>query len=390
MKVLFINGVFPVISQTFVLDHIKGFIEAGAKVQVLARKKSSFKFEKNIEQCDKGLIYIKPFNSNVFLRCLIGFSKRPVSSSYLLSLRLRKKVHMQTLTAYLQLKEEPDIMITHFGNNYPISTQLKKYILKDAINIVVFHGHDVTSYIEKNGWNKYRKVEDYIDYAICVNKHFAESIKQNTNIKNVKCLYLGTDLPEVVRVDHNQNEVQILFVGRLVEKKGLVYLLLACKLLMDRGFDFKLHIVGDGPLKNDIQSEIMASGIDENTVLYGAKDHNFIMDLMAKCDIFVLPSITAENKDSEGLPVVLMEAMNAGMIVVSTYHSGIPELVKDGENGFLIREGDFIELSRLIRLASEMSDNEKSKMIMAAKELVRMQHDKTIQVNKLIDLVQKA
>ncbi|WP_230658214.1 glycosyltransferase [Psychrobacter sp. I-STPA10] len=389
MNVLFINGVFPVLSQTFVLDHIKGFKESGAKVQVLARKKTNFQFESAVPEIEEKLLYIKPVNKKLILRCIKGFIKRPRKSLMLIALRLNKKIHLQTLITYLQLESEPDVMITHFGNNYPISTQLKKYVLKSAKNIIIFHGHDITSYIYKNGWKKYRQVDAYIDYAICVNKKFAETLRKNTNIKNIECIYLGTNLPIQTRLSHYQDIPQLLFVGRMVEKKGLIYLILACKILKDKGVKFRLHIVGDGPLKKDIENEIRAIGLLDQVVIYGAQQHSFIIDLMNKCDIFVLPSIVASNMDSEGLPVVLMEAMNAGMIVVSTYHSGIPELVTNNINGFLVKEGDFIELANTIKKAFNLDDSSKYEIIKNAKDKVQNQHNKNIQVQKLISLVGK-
>lgn len=388
MRVLFINGVFPVLSQTFVLDHIKGFLESESNVEVLARKKSGFQFEDSIPECDDNMLYIKPVNTKLFYRCIKGYIKRPLKSTRLVSLRLQKKIHAQTLIAYLQLQDEPDVMITHFGNNYAISTQLKRYALPNAVNVIIFHGHDVTSYIEKNGWNNYRKVEKYIDYALCVNNHFADLLKKNTNIKDVRCLYLGTNLPEIKRKSHRQKVPQLLFVGRLVEKKGLIYLILACKVLRSKGVSFKLHIIGDGPLRTKLQNEVIQAELTDYVVFYGAQQHNFILDMMSKCDIFVLPSVVAENKDSEGLPVVIMEAMNAGMLVISTYHSGIPELVQDGINGFLVREGDFVNLAKVIEKAFNLKVTTKEALTNQAKKDVEAQHSKLNQVQELITLVE--
>lgn len=387
MKTLFINGIFPALSQTFVHDHVKGLIEAGSDVEVLALRKTDFIFENSVKECAEDLVYYKPYDLKLIKRCVIGFLRRPLLSYKALFLRVQKKIHLQTLISFLQLRNKPDIIITHFGNNYAVGTQLKKYLFKESKHIVIFHGHDVTSYVEMYGWERYRKVEQYIDHALCVNQKFATLLSENTKIKNVQCLYLGTNLPEINRYSHNQEEIQLLFVGRMVEKKGLLYLVLACNLLKQQGVKFKVHCVGDGTLKSNIQKQIIAADLEDNFVLYGAQQHSFVMDLMSRCDVFVLPSITAKNKDSEGLPVVIMEAMNAGLIVLSTYHSGIPELVTNEETGYLIEEGDFINLANAIKKIQLLSAEQKEDILMKAKEAVRNQHDKTQQVKKLVSIV---
>jgi len=125
-------------------------------------------------------------------------------------------------------------------------------------------------------------------------------------------------------------------VGRLVEKKGHEYSIRAIEKLVNCNFNVQLIIAGDGPLKNDLQNLVATLGIERNIQFCGSLVHSQIADLYRNSHIFILPSITADDGDMEGIPVVLMEAMAAGLPVVSTYHSGIPELIKDGQTGFLV------------------------------------------------------
>jgi colanic acid/amylovoran biosynthesis glycosyltransferase len=91
-------------------------------------------------------------------------------------------------------------------------------------------------------------------------------------------------------------------------------------------------------------------------VLHGARDESFVQQKMAEAHLFILPSITAANGDQEGTPVSLMEAQAAGLPVISTLHSGIPEVVLDGETGFLIPERDVELLSeKIMQLIEEPS-----------------------------------
>jgi colanic acid/amylovoran biosynthesis glycosyltransferase len=111
-------------------------------------------------------------------------------------------------------------------------------------------------------------------------------------------------------------------------------------------------IVGDGPLRSKLQQLIHDLNLESIVTLWGAQENSFVRRRMAEAHLFVLPSITASDGDQEGIPVSLMEAQASGLPVLSTRHSGIPELVIDGESGVLVPERDTqaltAGLSRLI------------------------------------------
>jgi colanic acid/amylovoran biosynthesis glycosyltransferase len=142
--------------------------------------------------------------------------------------------------------------------------------------------------------------------------------------------------------------IQILSVGRLLEKKGLHYLIDACKLLADRGLTFQCRIVGDGPLRDALQAHIDQIGLSERVVLLGALEQAQMVTLYQDSDIFVLPCVVASSGDRDGIPVVLMEAMACQLPVVTTPVAGIPELVQDGETGLLVGERDVAGLAHTL------------------------------------------
>ena len=84
---------------------------------------------------------------------------------------------------------------------------------------------------------------------------------------------------------------------------------------------------------------VKSLNLQDCVTFYGARQHSFVSDLLKSADIFLLPSKTASDGDMEGIPVSLMESMATGLITLSTYHSGIPELIEHGEDGFLVPEG---------------------------------------------------
>lgn len=138
----------------------------------------------------------------------------------------------------------------------------------------------------------------------------------------------------------------VLFVGRLDEVKGVTYLI---KAMAD--LDAKLVIVGDGPLRKSLEKQ--ADKYADKIEFLGAKSHKELPVIYASADIFVMPSITTKKGQKEGLGLVLLEAMASGLPVIGTNSGGIPELVKDGYNGFLIEEKNVRQLSSKVKVLLE-------------------------------------
>ncbi len=134
--------------------------------------------------------------------------------------------------------------------------------------------------------------------------------------------------------------IKLLTVARLVEKKGVEYGIRAVARILERYPEIRYEIAGDGPLKNDLRSLIADLNIEKNVKLLGWKEQDDIVELMTRADVLLAPSVTSRDGDQEGIPVVLMEALAQGVPVVSTLHSGIPELIEDGVSGFLVPERD--------------------------------------------------
>ncbi|MCD6416833.1 MAG: glycosyltransferase family 4 protein [Planctomycetes bacterium] len=132
-----------------------------------------------------------------------------------------------------------------------------------------------------------------------------------------------------------QGGFSILCVASFGEVKGHTYLIDACRALRERGVDFTCHLVGDGPLRQAITNQITATGLTDHFVLHGALPRQKVAQLLKEADAAVLTSVLTERGDREGIPVALMEAMAAGLPVVASDISGIPELVTHEETGLL-------------------------------------------------------
>src|SRR5581483_10677278 len=150
-----------------------------------------------------------------------------------------------------------------------------------------------------------------------------------------------------------KNLPRILSVGRLVAFKGFDCLIDACAELARHGLDFTCEIIGDGPLRGQLQSRIEKKNLSGRVQLLGALSQAAVLEMVAAADIFALASVIDAQGASDVFPTVIIEAMAAGRPVVSTRLAGIPEAVVDGETGLLVPPGDpaalATALERLIR-----------------------------------------
>jgi colanic acid/amylovoran biosynthesis glycosyltransferase len=153
--------------------------------------------------------------------------------------------------------------------------------------------------------------------------------------KDIHVVHCGID-PAESAPQHERParaEPEILCVGRLVHRKGQSLLIEACAALLQRGIAVRLTLVGDGPKRAELETLAEALGVRERVTFAGSVGHDDILPRFRAADVFCLPSF------SEGVPVVLMEAMAQSVPVVTTQVMGIPELVQDEHSGLLVAPG---------------------------------------------------
>jgi colanic acid/amylovoran biosynthesis glycosyltransferase len=216
--------------------------------------------------------------------------------------------------------------------------------------VVTLHGYDVTSQPRMSGprgvrhRRHLRATFNRASLIIAVSGHVRD-----------RAVELGAD-PAKVRVHHTGVPIpaaapdvpkrwDITFVGRFVEKKGIDDLIGAVGAIADPRP--RLLLVGDGPLLAAVRDRAAELGLD--ATFPGPQSPDAVRRLLAESKVFVSPSKTAANGESEGLPTTLLEAASVGVPVVSTFHSGIPEAVVDGETGLLSDPGDRVSLADNIK-----------------------------------------
>jgi glycosyltransferase involved in cell wall biosynthesis len=161
---------------------------------------------------------------------------------------------------------------------------------------------------------------------------------------------------------------QLVSVGRLTPAKGQVLLIQACAQLRDRGVPFHLTMVGDGPDRGRVETEIAKLQLQSQVSMTGSLTQAGVRAELARSDAFVLPSL------AEGIPVVLMEAMASYVPCISTPVNGIPELIEHGHTGLLATPGDVDSLVTQLTLLCTRADLRQS-MALAAYAKVTSQFD---------------
>ena len=181
-------------------------------------------------------------------------------------------------------------------------------------------------------------------------RQFLISLSKNPEL-DIRIVHYGLDPSQFVPAARSQNDhqIQIISVGRLVEKKGFAYLVEACGILVKKGIPFRCLIVGEGPDRS-IDRLINTNGLEDRVTLKGARNISEITELYHSSDIFALPCVIARSGDRDGMPNVLLEAMAMQLPVITTPVTGNPELVQDHVNGLLVPERDAAALAKALEI----------------------------------------
>ena len=174
---------------------------------------------------------------------------------------------------------------------------------------------------------------------------------------------------------------RLINIGRLSEQKGQLVLVEAAARLKEQGRDFEIVLVGDGPLRKEIETRIDQLGLASNIKLAGWLSGPQVRRELLDSRGLVLPSF------AEGLPVVIMESLALGRPVISTYVAGIPELVQSGQTGWLVPAGDVEQTAAAMEECLDAPIEHLERMGRAGAERVARDHDVSIEARKLLDLI---
>jgi glycosyltransferase involved in cell wall biosynthesis len=249
---------------------------------------------------------------------------------------------------------DPAIAHVHFGTDlvslWPMLDRLKIPIL------TTLHGYDINIHpdVWRRSWRASRKYpprlleisrDERVQFIAVSEAIKARAIEFGVPAGRVVVRYIGVDTDQFSpgSAPMEQRKPRILFVGRMVEKKGPHILIKAFAEVHRRVSDAELVMIGDGPLFESCRA--LADSLQAPVQFLAAVTHARVQEEMAQARVFCLPSITAESGDAEGLSIAIVEAQAAGVPVVTSARGGEGEAIEHGVTGYGFPEGDVDALS---------------------------------------------
>ncbi|MEO5325116.1 glycosyltransferase [Mesorhizobium sp. CC13] len=349
MKVCFVVDKFPSLSETFVLDQISGCLERGMEVGVVCNQ-TTFGREPNVDEARWRNL---PAGVARWWGPLAPL--RPHLRNW--SGRLWDKASTALDVALAGKLKKYDVIVAHFGNNGLRVARAMKRRRISAPLVTVFHGHDVGAPMHEGTLSRYRTVFEQGTLQMPVNGFFRDALIGAGAVPATAIVHhMGVKTEEIAfRPTERGDALALISVCRLTEKKGIEYALRALSHVWSQRPDLEwtYTVIGGGELLSDMKELAARLGIASRVDFLGPLPHAEVQRRLGEAHVFLLPSVKAGDGDLEGIPVALMEAMAAGLTVVSTFHSGIPELIEDGVSGLLTPERDVAALAEKLIWAAD-------------------------------------
>jgi glycosyltransferase involved in cell wall biosynthesis len=311
-----------------------------------------------------------------FIR-LMNYPRNPVA-------RLRMLVTAEKLNELYKLYGFPNVLhVGMFGE-----TALLTMIISRKIKVpytIMLHSSDFMM----KGKRRARYLKKVCQEAAAVitvsnfNKGYLTAL--GVDHEKLHVVKAGIDVERFKRKSNYKADNIILYVGRLVRFKGLEYLLHAAKILDQYNIKFKVMLVGEGPLENELKDLAARLNVQHLIEFKGFVSDDELPSIYENSQIFVHPSVELSDGRRDGIPVSLMEAMSMELPVVSTYCSGIPELVEDGWNGILVRQRDPLQLAEAIRYLLENPSVAREYGKRGREKIIR-EHDIKKNTKRLLDI----
>ena len=309
--------------------------------------------------------------------------------------RLRIKIlgelhdkHFDRAKTYREIKKaKANVLHAHFGYTGYHVLPIKDRLLLPLIT--TFYGEDVSRLANESLWkDRYRELFKKGDLFL-VEGHFmrnrlAEIGCPPEKIALQRIAIMCEKYPFRSRLPKKRNEpIRVFFCASFREKKGMKYALAAVRRAHEESPNILFRVAGDGYLRPEIEKIIDEQRMGDYTKLLGFLSHDRAIREMNACDIFIHPSVTTADGDSEGgAPTTILEAQACGMPVLSTYHADIPNIVKEGESALLSPEKDVDSLYvNLMKLITEQ--DRWAAMGIAGREFIEKYHDVKKEVDHL-------
>ncbi|EHK0760984.1 colanic acid biosynthesis glycosyltransferase WcaL [Escherichia coli] len=404
MKVGFFLLKFPLSSETFVLNQITAFIDMGFEVEIVALQKGDTQnthaaWTKYKLAARTRWLQDEPQGKVAKLRHRASQTLRGIHrKNTWQALNLKRygaesrNLILSAICGKVATPFRADVFIAHFGPAGVTAAKLRELGVIRGKIATIFHGIDISSREVLNHYTpEYQQLFRRGDLMLPISDLWAGRLqKMGCPREKIAVSRMGVDMtrfsPRPVKAP--ATPLEIISVARLTEKKGLHVAIEACRQLKEQGVAFRYRILGIGPWERRLRTLIEQYQLEDVVEMPGFKPSHEVKAMLDDADVFLLPSVTGADGDMEGIPVALMEAMAVGIPVVSTLHSGIPELVEADKSGWLVPENDARALAQRLAAFSQLDTDELAPVVKRAREKVEHDFNQQVINRELASLLQ--
>jgi glycosyltransferase involved in cell wall biosynthesis len=352
LKIAYVIGTYPSLTTTFIDREIASLRRWGVDLQVFSIRRFAGRLSPEQEALQREVTYLLPVSKRAFVRAHLRMATGRPRAYFgtLLYLVTRPhpswKTRFKTLlhfgegvyAAHVIAPQGRNRLHAHFVDRAAVVALVVGRLLKVPYSVTA-HANDI--YV--NPVLLPEKLANAKFVATCTGYNRAHLTRLDNGDfgQKIHCIYHGLDVAHYrPGTSAAGGKPFVLSVGQLKEKKGLAYLVTACRILKEQGYDLECQIVGEGPLRAELEEQIRQLSVEDTVRLCGARPHPEVIEKYRRATLFVLPCVVSANGDRDGIPNVILEAMAMQLPVVATRHSGIPEVVEDGVNGLLVPPED--------------------------------------------------
>lgn len=355
-SIAYLTSVFPGLTHTFIYKEVVGLRDRGLSIYTFSMRKPKLRDLSRDESIDlyKSTTYLLPPKIEKLLKghlffCVTNPKKYVGLLFFLMTREFKKKLkdRFRTLCHFgegvylaslISSRNNIDHIHAHYASQAATVAMVAAILAGKSFSFTA-HAHDI--------WLDKLFLKEKVNaakFVIACSEFGRTAILKLDGIVNpckVKRVYHGVNVRKFRPIERKRVDLIPIFlnVGRLCKEKAQDNLVKACRILKEEGYLFKCNIVGEGPLRNYLEEMIKENKLEGIVNLVGRVFQQDINSYYTEADIFVLSSV------SENLPNVLLESAAAGLPIVASNLSGIPELIQNGVNGLLVKPGNVNELA---------------------------------------------
>ena len=259
----------------------------------------------------------------------------------------KKNYTKQALIKRYMQEHQIDVVLAEYGTAGSFITPICENL--DIPILVHFHGFDASRKDILNSFKEgYQLMFSYAKKIIVVSNAMKQALIRQGCPETKLLINTYGPHPDYLNIEPNLESNYIISVGRHTYKKAPYLTILAFQKVLEQQPHLKLKMIGDGELFDVSKNLVKSLDLENNIILLGALERKEIIKHIQSAFLFVQHSIVAYNGDSEGTPVGIIEAMAAGLPLVSTRHAGIPDVVIENKTGFLVNENDINQMASYI------------------------------------------